>query len=649
MMNVFGICIALCFALCTINAQTTPASVTLPPELAGAPAPRSAEYKAAQDHLQQGWNTWDTNTIAGEVLLPEGLEIRLSLKQNSTLNGDSYLPNILIGRQGKYDEQVKPGPHSYDGSYSTFEVTWADAKLRVEAAHAGDDLVMLVTPLDRTGGSLPHTALFSVGFLWNRSGHVAKESGRIVASAPGRNIPIYLAGTDSNYAYTTLQSPYFSADLTVPVGISTGKPRTVEEIERLLNQQLAFMQSHQENPAMASVLEAIETTLAWDTIYEPHGKRVISPVSRIWNVMWGGYVLFDWDTFFAADLAAVGSKDLAYANALEILNEATPAGFVPNYGRAGNWKSFDRSEPPVGAITVWALYQKFHDRWLLRDSFERLLRWNRWWTAHRDLQGFLVWGSDGENFPANLDDSSRGTLQGAKFESGIDNGPQFDSGSYNPATHAMELADVGLISLYIADCNALAAIADILGKKEDADALSASAEKYRKSLAQLWDKESGMFLNRDLHRGTFVRRISPTNFYPFLAKAATPDQAEEMLKKHLLNPDELWGDRVLPAIARNDPAFKDQDYWRGRIWGPMNYLVYEGLRNYDTLSAKTARQQLAEKSMALFQHEWTEKGHVHENYSAISDDSDNVPSSDRFYHWGALLGLIEYEEMTRSR
>ena len=54
-----------------------------------------------------------------------------------------------------------------------------------------------------------------------------------------------------------------------------------------------------------------------------------------------------------------------------------------------------------------------------------------------------------------------------------------------------------------------------------------------------------------------------------------------MIEKHLLNPEEFWGQWVIPSIARNDPAFHDQDYWRGRIWGPMNYLVYLGLRNYD--------------------------------------------------------------------
>jgi len=112
-----------------------------------------------------------------------------------------------------------------------------------------------------------------------------------------------------------------------------------------------------------------------------------------------------------------------------------------------------------------------------------------------------------------------------------------------------------------------------------------------------------------------------------------------------MNPREFWGEWVIPSIARNDPAFKDQEYWRGRVWGPMNYLVYLGLRNYDQLEA---RRQFAKKSVELFLREWQQKGHVHENYNAISGDGDDVTSSDRFYHWGALLGLIEYVEQTES-
>jgi len=54
-----------------------------------------------------------------------------------------------------------------------------------------------------------------------------------------------------------------------------------------------------------------------------------------------------------------------------------------------------------------------------------------------------------------------------------------------------------------------------------------------------------------------------------------------MVEEHLLNPAEFWGQWAIPAIERDDPAFKDQNYWHGRIWGPMNYLVYLGLGSYD--------------------------------------------------------------------
>ena len=153
-----------------------------------------------------------------------------------------------------------------------------------------------------------------------------------------------------------------------------------------------------------------------------------------------------------------------------------------------------------------------------------------------------------------------------------------------------------------------------------------------------------MFLNKNLVAGTLNPRLSPTNFYPLLAKAATPDQAARMVKEHLLNPAEFWGDWPLPSIARSDPAFRDQEYWRGRVWGPMNFLVYLGLLNYDQ---PEARRQLAERSIALFEKEWKQNGHVHENYNAITGEGDDVRSSDRFYHWGALLGLVSYMENSR--
>ena len=628
-----------------------------------APGPRSAQYEQAQQRLARGWNTWDAHSVATQVLLPEGLAIHVGLKHNSTLNGDAYLGDALIGRLDKNAEKVIPGPHSWDGSYTSADFEWKGHRWRVESAHDGDDLVLLVTPIESHGASaLPPTVVFSVGTVWNRSAGPAGYGGGGILANTGKGVDQSIeidctcAKQPSNLiGALPLATPYYAADLTSPVGLSTaalgragetGTRRTLEQIEAVvLRERQAYESSIAAAGKNAPILDAIETTIGWDTIYEPEKNRVISPVSRVWSVDWGGYVLFDWDTFFASTLAGIGDKDLAYANALEILREETAQGFVPNYARAGNWKSSDRSEPPVGAITVLGLFEKFHDRWFIEDAFEPLMKWNRWWAEHRDFQGYLAWGSDGHSEPENLDDGSRGTRQGAILESGLDNSPMYDDSTYNAQSHVLEYGDVGLMSMYIADCDALATMADELGKADEAKELKERAARYRAKLATMWDEQAGVFLNKDLHTGKSNMRLSPTNFYPMLAKAATPEQAKTMVEKHLLNKEEFWGEWVIPSIERSDPAFKDQNYWRGRIWGPMNYLVYLGLENYEDADARSA---FAQKSYELFLKEWKENGHVHENYNATTGTGDDVSSSDRFYHWGALLGYVEYLEQGRG-
>jgi putative isomerase len=650
--NWFAICVFLAAAVCAAQgakeSQVTSRNAGEQPGV----GPRSADYEQVQQRLAHGWNTWDVHSVTTQVLMPDGLAIHIGMKHNRTEGGDAFLDDALIGRLDKYAEVVTPGPHSWDGSYTDLAIAWKGHKWRVESGHAGDDLVMLVTPIanDKTT-ALPPTVVFSADYLWNRSGAALRKPGVIEAESSGSRAEIYCTceAEKSPAPGAALDVPmggaYFAADLTQPVGLSTGKPRAVDEINAAIaRQKKAYEKGVAEGGKSGAIFDAIETTLGWDTIYEPSKGRVVSPVSRVWSVGWGGYVIFDWDTFFAATMAGIGDKDLAYADAMETLRELTPAGFVPNYARPGGWKSFDRSEPPVGAITVLGLYEKFNERWFLEDAFTPLLRWNRWWSEHRDMQGYLAWGSDGQNRPMNLDDNTVGTRAGAILESGLDNSPMYDATTYDEKTHLLEYADVGLMSMYIADCDALAKIADVLGKTAEAKELKERAERYRTKLATMWDEKAGIFLNKDLHTGEANTRLSPTNFYPMLARAATAEQAKTMMEKHLRNPKEFWGQWVIPSIAFDDPAFKDQDYWRGRIWGPMNYLVYLGLSNYGDTAV---RREFAEKSYALFLKEWKEKGHVHENYNAILGTGDDVSSSDRFYHWGALLGYVEYMEQNQ--
>jgi putative isomerase len=199
------------------------------------------------------------------------------------------------------------------------------------------------------------------------------------------------------------------------------------------------------------------------------------------------------------------------------------------------------------------------------------------------------------------------------------------------------MQDAGLNGLYVADCEALADIAAVLGQAGDAAELRQRADVYRAALARLWDEPTGAYLNRRTDTGLFSQRLAPITFYPLLAGAASQAQAERLMNEHFYNPAEFWGEWIIPTIARNDPAYPDQDYWRGRIWGPMNFLVYLGLRRYNL---PQARKDLSEKSVALLLKEWLAKGHVHENYHGDTGEGCSLKNSDAFYHWGGLLGII---------
>jgi putative isomerase len=596
------------------------------------------EYERLQERLAQGWNTWNTRSVLSHVLLPEGFALNLGIRE---YYGMRYLKEALIGRKRAEEEQVRPGLHAYDGSYSELTLAWQGMELRVESAREGSDLVLLVNLL-KAHPQVRKAPLLVVegGILWNRAGYVSLEGEHLTAHLHNRTNNIW--GTRLNQAdpHIAAQTPYLSMPLDGAAGVSTGQFRTLTEIQAIITKRRAeFTQHFAAYGELAEVYKAIQTAIAWDTIYEPEHRRVVTPVSRIWNVGWGGYVLFDWDNYFAAWMAALESKELAYANAVEMTRGITEAGFVPNFETVSGVKSRDRSEPPVGALVCRELYRQFGETWFLEEVYPSLLRWNRWWHAQRSLDGLLCWGSDPYEpvVGAMWEFAEINQRQGGAWESGLDNLPTYDDVPFDPQSHLLLSQDVGLSALYAADCTALAEIAAVLGRAEEAAELGARGEAYRKALGLLWDESTGIYRNRDPRTGALSAHLAPTSFYPLLAGAATTEQAERMVREHFYNPDEFWGEYIIPAIARNDPAYKEQNYWRGRIWGPMNLLAYLSLRQ---AGMQQACRDLAEKSVRLLMKEWLEKGHVHENYNGDTGEGCDAPNSDAFYHWGGLLGMI---------
>lgn len=607
------------------------------------------EYRNVQKRLAQGWNTWDTRSVLNHVLLPEALRIRLGVKDyaSSTFLTEAFvLRKPKDGPTARSQAQVLPGPHAYDGSYTELRLNWQGIVLDVRSAHDGDDLVLLVEPVEMT--AYPATLVAEVGILYNRPGWTARDGDHILANLPGREITIHCAGELRQEPNYPTDNPHFACSLASPVCVSTGRTRTIQEAKDLLSEaRTRHMARNEHYGERAELYHAMQTILAWDTIYEPKKDRVCTPVSRKWNINWGGYVLFDWDTYFAGWMASIDHPDLAIANAVEITHERSRHGFIPNFAADENNISDDRSQPPVGSMAIRAILDKWGPgyNWVVDEVFEDLLSWNRWWPGARQVsEGLLAWGVLPKQASTTghwATSSNYSDLQGAMWESGLDNSPMYDDVPFDTERRVILLEDAGLTALYVADCKALADLAGRAGKQAEQTELLERAAHFERALTGLWSEEAGIFLNHRTDTGEWSLRLSPTNFYPLLSGTATQAQAETMMSRNFFNPQKFYGEFILPSIMRDDPAYPDNDYWRGRIWAPMNFLVYLGLRKYDL---PEARKAMAEKSAALLLKEWKENGHIHENYNADNGEGCDVGSSDSFYHWGGLLALIPLME-----
>jgi neutral trehalase len=472
--------------------------------------------------------------------------------------------------------------------------------------------------------------------LWNRIGEIKIDPQMIVGNTPTNNIKVYVNGNNkiifSNAIHTSLEKN---------ISVTSGTSKSVQFVENTIKKaKIKFEIERVKFEKSSEVYNAMQTVLAWTTIYDPNNNRIINPVSRTFSPDW---VLFGWDTYFAAYMLSLNNKQLAYANAIAITKEITAKGFIPNNSQYGH-KSEDRSEPQVGSIVVREIYRKYQEKWFLKEVYNELLSWNRWRAANRDVDGYLVHGTDPYDYGNSKSRSATlsGKMKAAKWESGMDNSPMWDDAIFDSLNHRMLMADVGLMSLYIADCHSLSEIADILGYTNDAKELTARAEKYSKKLETLWDDQFGLYLNKDLVTGKLSYRLTPTLFYPLLAKVPSLNQASRMMKEHFYNDKEFWGEFIMPSVARNDTAFNDNHYWRGRIWAPLNFLVYLGMRNYNLPDAK---KDMVEKSKSLLLKTWVSERHVCENYHAETGNGGEANTwSDAFYHWGALLGFMDIME-----
>lgn len=397
--------------------------------------------------------------------------------------------------------------------------------------------------------------------------------------------------------------------------------------------------------------EAITNNLFWMVLYQPGLHRLYAPAGRRWifpkpDGTPDHWTIFEWDSFFNALEIAIESPKHAQDIIKSVLETQYDNGNIPNWrGRFGGTP--DRSQPPVGSYVVLKLFQRFGDLELLRDAYPYLRRWHAFWKAKKpngqacrdgNGDGLLEWGSDAELVAAQGPPWERDVpgKQRAMWESGQDDLPNWDEASFDESSGTLTMNCVDLNSLYTLDAWCLAQIARILDRRKEYEDYRVEYEQMKELInTYLWDEKEGFYFDRHWD-GRFSTRKAASNFYPLIARIPDSKRALQMIKR-LLNSKEFWGDYVVPTISRNDPAFKDQQYWRGTVWPPTNYLVYQGLKAY---GFDAVASEFAKKSLALFLRTWENFQICPENF----DSRTGEPKGRRYQSWGPLFALIAMED-----
>ncbi len=184
------------------------------------------------------------------------------------------------------------------------------------------------------------------------------------------------------------------------------------------------------------------------------------------------------------------------------------------------------------------------------------------------------------------------------------------------------------------DARELAAMADELGKAEDAASYRAEYEEIKAAVNRFcWDEKLGFYC--DVTGGKTIPRRHAGAFWVLMAGLATPERAKAM-RDVMMDPKLFFRNCPFPALPADDPDYRpDKGYWCGVTWPPTNYVAIRGLRAYGfEADAEMAARRWYNACARVFE----ESGTCRENLNpdtARARERDNLCGKD-FCGWAAL-------------
>ena len=324
------------------------------------------------------------------------------------------------------------------------------------------------------------------------------------------------------------------------------------------------------------------------------GDRRAVIMSRFWmNSVWA------WDA--CLDAIGIGAADpqLAWDQVLLHFDHQTEDGRLPDSVSDGG-PAWCYAKPPVQGWTILHLLDTIgvegcYDH--LAEVYPKLLAWTRWWTDWRcDRADGLCHYQHGN-------------------DSGWDNATVF--------AEPGPVISPDLQAYLALQWQALGRIALILGRKAD-------ASRHHQRAADLIDATvAALTLDGRLGHigpdGALRPSTSTITRIPILLGRDLPEPLRSNLVADL-SPGSPHLTRFGPATEATDsPHYVDDGYWRGPIWAPEAFMIFDGLRR---AGEEDAAAEVARRFCALCAGP---DSAMHENYDAQTGKGLRSPA----YSWTA--------------
>lgn len=178
-------------------------------------------------------------------------------------------------------------------------------------------------------------------------------------------------------------------------------------------------------------------------------------------------------------------------------------------------------------------------------------------------------------------------------------------------------------------------------------------EKYREEAkilkefiqTQMFDPVTGAFY--DLQIRPNGERILLTSrgkgaetYIPLWVTAATEEQAQSV-RNLMMDPNIFNTPVPLPTVAKDNPRFSPNKYWRGPVWLDQSYLGIMGLYSY---GFEAEANELIVKTFTNAAG-LLENAPIYENYNPLTGQPLNTPG----FSWSASMLLLMFQHLAETQ